>query len=59
MISISFLIDLNIEPIIVDENVFERDAVQLNISWKSANLGCKLENSNIILIYDVIHWAIL
>lgn len=36
-----FGVDLNIQPIIVDENVFERDAVQLNISWKSADLGGK------------------
>lgn len=41
-------IGLNIQPIIVDENVFERDAVQLNISWKSADLGGKPSTNDIM-----------
>lgn len=35
-------VDLNVQPIIFDENVFEKDALQLNISWKAVDLGGKL-----------------
>lgn len=34
---------LGVEPIIFDENIFEKDALQLNISWKSADLGGTVE----------------
>lgn len=38
-LNVHLLIDLSIQPVILDENIFEKDALQLNISWKSVDLG--------------------
>lgn len=44
-----FFVGLNVSPVIFDENVFEKDALQLNISWKPADLGGKfIQRSHII-----------
>lgn len=45
----TYFVGLNVSPVVFDENVFEKDALQLNISWKSADLGGELKRKQHII----------